>query len=67
LGEIGQAELERGFREFRPHLAQCRFADCRHDREPDCAIRDAVDAGLIAPERLANFHHLAAGFGPSRG
>ncbi len=66
LGDIGQSDLERGFREFRPHLARCRFADCRHDREPGCAILAAVDMGMIAPERLANFRHLAAGMGPSR-
>lgn len=66
LGNVGLVELERGFLEFRPHLAGCRFADCRHDREPDCAIRAAVEAGLISLERLANFHHLAAGMGPCR-
>lgn len=65
LGAIERTDLERGFREFLPHLGRCRFADCRHDREPDCAIRAAVEAGLIAPERLANFHHLAAGLGPN--
>ena len=67
LGALAQTDLERGFRELRPHLDGCRFADCRHDREPGCAIRAAVEAGLIAPERLANFHHLAAGIGPSWG
>jgi ribosome biogenesis GTPase / thiamine phosphate phosphatase len=65
LGTIDRETLQRGFREFGPHLEGCRFADCRHDREPGCAIRAAVDAGEIAPERLANFHHLAAGLGPA--
>ena len=67
LGAIDRETLQRGFREFGPHLGRCRFGDCRHDREPGCAIRDAVDAGQIAPQRLANFHHLAAGLGPSWG
>jgi ribosome biogenesis GTPase / thiamine phosphate phosphatase len=58
LGDIDRADLQQGFREFRPHLGRCRFGDCRHDQEPDCAIRQAVEDGLIAPERLANFHHL---------
>lgn len=65
LGAIPRTDLEHGFRELRPLLSKCRFADCRHDREPDCAVRAAADAGLIAPERLANFHHLAAGLGPA--
>jgi ribosome biogenesis GTPase / thiamine phosphate phosphatase len=59
LGDIARADLERGFREFAPHLGRCRFADCSHRHEPDCAIRAAVGAGDIAPQRLENFHHLA--------
>lgn len=58
LGEIDRLQLERGFRELQPYLGQCRFADCRHDREPDCAVRQAVSEGAIAEERLANFQHL---------
>ncbi len=67
LGAIDRETLQRGFREFAPHLGGCRFADCHHDREPGCAIRGAVDAGLIAPDRLANFQHLAAELGPAWG
>ncbi|MBV5307793.1 ribosome small subunit-dependent GTPase A [Chromatium okenii] len=58
LGAISRDELQQGFREFQPYLGRCRFADCHHDHEPDCAIRDAVTAGVIAPERLTNFQHL---------
>ena len=58
LPPLSRAELEQGFREFRPHLGHCRFADCSHDAEPDCAIRAAVAAGQIIPERLAIFHRL---------
>ncbi len=60
LGDIDRETLQHGFRELRPYIGQCRFGDCRHDREPGCAIREAVAAGAIAPQRLANFHHLAA-------
>ncbi|MFD2110669.1 ribosome small subunit-dependent GTPase A [Thiorhodococcus fuscus] len=58
LGAIDRDGLHRGFREFKPHIGQCRFTDCDHAHEPDCAIREAVESGSIAPERLANFHHL---------
>ena len=51
--------LERGFREFAPHLGKCQFADCAHDREPGCALRAAVDRGEIPPWRLAHFLHMA--------
>jgi ribosome biogenesis GTPase len=36
----------------------CRFADCRHAGEPGCAVAVAVEAGRLAPERLANLQKL---------
>ena len=60
LAHLARAEIERGFREFLPYLGRCRFRDCRHEREPDCAVRAAVAAGHISPRRLAHFHALTA-------
>ena len=41
--------LEACFPEFRPHLGACRFTDCAHNSEPDCAIRAAMaDASIDA-------------------
>ncbi|MFP4495452.1 MAG: ribosome small subunit-dependent GTPase A [Halochromatium sp.] len=59
LGALERAQLEQGFPEFRPFIGQCRFSNCRHDQEPDCAIRAASTAGSIAPIRLRAFHQLA--------
>jgi len=36
----------------------CRFRDCRHQNEPGCAVRAAVEAGELAPDRLASMHKL---------
>lgn len=36
----------------------CRFADCGHDSEPDCAVKAAVDEGMLAGERLAAWRAL---------
>jgi ribosome biogenesis GTPase len=58
LRHLSRPEIERGFREFRPLLESCRFRDCRHDREPGCAIRAAVEAGAIDPNRYAAFRLL---------
>jgi len=66
LGAIDRDTLLWGFRELRPYLGHCRFSDCRHQQEPGCALREAAAAGHITPERIANFHHLAAGLSPSR-
>lgn len=37
----------------------CRFRDCRHDAEPGCAVRAAVEDGRLDPGRLASFRDLA--------
>lgn len=58
LGHLGRDEIEWAFPEFRPLLGQCRFRDCRHDREPDCALTAAVHAGSIDPRRFAAYGRI---------
>jgi len=60
LGALTRQELERSFREFVPLLGQCRFHNCAHTAEPGCAIRAALESGLIRPQRLASYHHMAS-------
>lgn len=60
IGQIARCELEQSFPEFRPYLGRCRFKNCRHLREPECAIQDARTQGRITQARLSAFHHLAA-------
>jgi len=50
-----EEELDSLFPEFRPHLGQCRFSGCRHRSEPDCRIREAVEAGNITRERYESY------------
>lgn len=59
LAHLTRGEIELGFVEFLPYLGHCRFRDCRHENEPDCAIRAAVAAGRIDPRRLAHFLAIA--------
>ncbi len=40
--------------------ALCRFRDCRHEDEPGCAVRDAVDDGRLDPERVESYLKLEA-------
>lgn len=66
LRELGLWEIDRGelawcFREFRPYLGKCRFDDCAHVHEPDCAVRAAVDAGEIARTRYESYVRLYEG------
>ena len=48
------------FPEFRDRLGACRFRDCRHDREPGCALQEQVERGAAAPYRLALLQRLMA-------
>lgn len=55
-------ELDTFFPEFRPYLGQCRFPrNCTHTHEPDCAVRDAVAAGDVAPDRYESYRVLRQG------
>lgn len=50
--------LDYDFREFRSFLGTCRFADCRHISEPSCAVRKAVEDGIIAASRYRSYCEL---------
>lgn len=60
LAHLSPSAIENGFPEIRPLLGQCRFRNCRHDREPDCAIHAALRSGQIDPRRYAHFRTLYA-------
>jgi ribosome biogenesis GTPase len=58
LKHLSFGDVERAFPDFSPFVRECRFHDCRHDREPDCAIRAALERGEIAEERYAAFRSI---------
>ncbi|OHV09972.1 small ribosomal subunit biogenesis GTPase RsgA [Kushneria phosphatilytica] len=58
LGHLDEHQVAEGFIEFRPYLGHCRFRDCHHDREPGCALREAVERGEIASSRFESFQHI---------
>ncbi len=58
LAHLSFGEIEWGFREFRPTLGQCRFHDCRHDAEPDCAVKALVAEGRIDRRRYEHFRAI---------
>lgn len=47
-----------GFVEVESLAADCRFHDCRHMREPGCAVRAAVEAGTLHPRRYESYRRL---------
>ncbi|WP_232221179.1 ribosome small subunit-dependent GTPase A [Luteimonas sp. J29] len=58
LKPTGEEDLGDGFADIEALAAGCRFRDCRHQAEPGCAVRAAVEAGELDPGRLANYHKL---------
>lgn len=64
LRSIGMWQSDDGIARVFPDIealaARCRFRDCAHDREPECAVRGAVEAGAIDPGRLRNYREMLA-------
>lgn len=58
LSLIPRGEFEGYFAEFVPLVPHCRFPDCTHTHESDCAIKAAVEAGAVHPERYESYLHL---------
>jgi ribosome biogenesis GTPase len=52
------AGLDRAFADIEAYAAGCRFADCAHATEPDCAVREAIAAGDLPERRLVSWRKL---------
>ncbi|MBI4468283.1 MAG: ribosome small subunit-dependent GTPase A [Acidobacteria bacterium] len=55
LWQIEPRDVREAFVEIHAAGARCRFNDCSHSHEPDCAVLEAVSEGSIHPERYRNF------------
>ncbi len=56
LDQLDAASL--GFLELQSLAPQCRFADCRHLQEPQCAVRQAVERGQMSARRYESYRRL---------
>ena len=52
--------IENAFADVFDLMDHCRFRDCKHDEEPDCAVSAAVTAGQLDPKRLDSMKRLVA-------
>lgn len=55
LIDFNKDELSHYFPEMRELINECKFNNCKHIEEPDCAVKQAVEAGEIHPERYYNY------------
>ncbi len=66
IRELGLYELDPGslgffFVDLKPYVNDCRFPNCTHDHEPDCAVRQASEEGKVSPERYDSYVRLLNG------
>ena len=52
--------IERAFADIFALSERCRFRDCKHEEEPDCAVRGAIETGTLSAARLAAMERLVA-------
>ena len=55
---ILKENLQYAFPDFGSFIGKCRFDDCSHRKEPDCAVRAAVEAGAIEKSRYESYLKL---------
>ena len=62
MRELGMWDSEEGiditFSDIEELSAMCRFSDCSHGNEPGCAVRKAIDTGVLKPKRFESYLKL---------
>lgn len=58
LWNVAAAEVASLWRDFRPFAERCRFSDCAHRAEPGCAVREAVERGIVPDFRLQSYYRV---------
>ncbi len=58
LWHMDKQQLLESFVEFRPYLGLCKFRDCQHEKEPQCALLEAIERGEISRRRMESFCHI---------
>ncbi|AOM41582.1 small ribosomal subunit biogenesis GTPase RsgA [Xenorhabdus hominickii] len=58
LWHLTPEQVTQGFIEFREYLGKCKFRDCKHQDDPGCALKEALEQGTIAEERFENYYRI---------
>ena len=61
LWDVIPAEVAGYYRDLRPYVNLCRYPDCTHMHEADCAVKDAVADGRLDARRYESYCHLFLG------
>lgn len=57
--QVEPEAIDAAFPEIEPHLGGCRFNNCKHDSEPGCPLREAVEQGLVDLRRYKSYLQLS--------
>ncbi len=58
LWDVIPEEVAGFYRDLRPYVSRCRFPDCTHTHEDDCAVKNAVADGRFDERRYDSYRHL---------
>lgn len=64
MRELGMWDVSEGlsdaFADVEQYMSMCRFRDCKHENEPGCAVRKAIETGELSPDRLESYKKIKA-------
>jgi len=66
LWHIEESDIIHGFVEFKPFIGMCKFRDCKHISEPNCALLDAIDKGQISESRMNSYRRIITSLNESK-
>jgi ribosome biogenesis GTPase len=58
--DLNNAELSHYFKEMKPYIGKCKFNNCQHMKEPQCAVLEAIEQGVIPAERYQSYISILA-------
>ena len=58
LDDLTEKQIVNGFREFKSLIGKCRFRNCQHINEPNCAIKKAIESGNINSSRYESYLNI---------
>ncbi|MBI9010815.1 MAG: ribosome small subunit-dependent GTPase A [Clostridiales bacterium] len=56
--QVFHADLNTSFEDISDIAKRCKYSDCRHDEEPHCAVKQAVEEGILSSDRLLSYKKL---------
>ena len=66
LWHLDEADIIRGFVEFQPYIGMCKFRDCKHISEPQCAMLKAIEEGHISESRMISYRRIIVSINESK-